>query len=326
MNHDERAVAIEGHKRHFDDAWPAEAGASHSDLLIYEETSDQVIEVLHPGRGLPAPFHRGLRLSPIVGTRTSARDDAEAVAATILRTADLSKQLLAISDRLHEIARRTGIMAGAAVPTMVVRMVDGRFSVHARTYVSALDDAGNKAVTTHDLTTPNSHTGGWKELLRIANSQAARREISGGRLVADQVTAVALSRMTDRGRRRLLDHLRTHPQADGAAAGAMSPNWTEPSLRPHGIPMPDRMETIHVRDGRIVGRIRLGDATAWNGGKLIHRGEAIPATTLAAIVGEPIGVLVDHADLAGDMTILAARMDGFGALRVDVSCRLGEVI
>lgn len=316
---------IESYKRSFDVAWPASAGPSHLPHLRFEEEGDHV-HVRHSGRGLPAPFHRGVSLSFLDGNRDEAPDDVAAIVALVTDTPSMARQVMAVSDRIQMLADRGGMKAGAPMPISVCRRIDGSIFIVCNVAVEALDDAGNAIRTTHALGDHALSTSGWREMAMLSAKQEARRALSNRRLVADPVTAAAFSRMADGAKRRLLDHLRANPKAPPNVAFATAPNWSEATLAGLGLSMPPDMETVYVRNGRIVGRVRLAERTIWNTNTLIHRGETLPQTALAALAGGPVGRLIDHPDVPRDLTIRSIRIDGFGAIRAEVECRLSEVI
>ena len=59
------------------------------------------------------------------------------------------------------------------------------------------------------------------------------------------------------------------------------------------------IETIAIRSGRIVGRIRIGPRVSWNGGKIVAKGYALPQSALSASVGRSMASVIEAPLLEG---------------------------
>ena len=303
------------------EAWPtAPAGMLEGGRLkiAREDGSDAII---HDGRGLPAPFHRGMRLG------TSGGDMAEAVLALealVTRTGDACRELLGVTDRIGRITDPVDIRMLGCVPFSIRLGRGGRIELITTVRVEMIGHSGERAIAEYRVGGGWEGKTGWNRLTRQANAQAARKRAAGRMLTTDPVMASCLRSMTDQTRRKLLDLLHVHPEAPREQVGwASGANWNEAALSMRGIAIDPRIETIRVKNRVVIGRVRLSPTTTWNAGTMLAKATALPDTVLNGVKGRPLSDVVAHPLLDEAIIMESARTDATGALRV--IARYGQV-
>ena len=83
--------------------------------------------------------------------------------------------------------------------------------------------------------------------------------------------------------------------------------------------LPEAIQDLDVRRGRLQGRMDLSKGISWNRGRLTMRGVSLPETALQAMIGMPVTRVVDHPWLDERLIVKAARRTRNGAHSLVVS-------
>lgn len=73
-----------------------------------------------------------------------------------------------------------------------------------------------------------------------------------------------------------------------------------------------------MKDGHVYGRVRLAAATTWTNGNLVHRADTLPQSAINALVGRPLGDVVQSPHIPSGCMIETAAMN-LGSLRIGAS-------
>jgi hypothetical protein len=295
-------------------AWPSgslpppEAGRLH---LVKGGT-----EVIHDGKGLPAPFHRGMVIGNL---REGGASGARALRLLVSAPAEVSARLLAHSDRLHRIAQTGGMEVVRLIPQSISLTTQGLPILDCAATIRALGQSGVPCEMPIVIGDGYMGENGWRRVATEAKAQAKRRRAAGRAFMTDPVMSACISRMTERRRRSLMEHLFRHPEVTSEhRVYGSGRNWTPLALTMFGtgLTVDEAVETLMVRNAVLVGRIRLSEGVTWNSGTLICRGTRFPESVVNGMEGMALRDVVRHPLLGDGMTVVSARMDATGALRV----------
>lgn len=300
-------------------AYPSNSIDYPDEAAFYHDTKNQA--VIYRGKDLPAPFHRGMKLD--LWHASKIDKGAGQTAANIIKvlkrkTPTVVDAMRATIDEVEKAIVGTEMRIVEYQPHRVrLAGVFGFPVVGCLVKCAFMDEALNNIEQTFDI-----GGDGWHERLELrrlrrhALAQAARRENAGEGLVVDPVMLHYLNRMRDGDRRRLASLLRENPLDTLDEKSLRPEQWKPDTLRAQGISIDPNIENIRVKEGRIVGLVRLAKRTTWNDGTLKHSGEAMPDSLLAAMTDQPLAGIVSHPAIHEGVTVKEARTDLTGTIRI----------
>ena len=295
-------------------AWPGGRGDVARQDRIRLQGATGYRYIFHDGRGLPPPFHRGM----LIGAEHSgAEAAATALHRIVTHTADLCDDLRRTTDRLHAIAAPARMTVLGCMPTSISAGRGEAFHLGVTARIGLMGHSGLPEVMVEEIGNGPCMRLGWRRITIAANAQRRRRSEAGMALSTDPVMAACLDRMTDGARRRLLGMLVRKPEASRDVVGWSSgANWNHAALAMEGIALDRDIETIRVKDGVAIGRVRLSETTTWNAGTLIAKGASYPDSVLSAMLGKPLDEIVEHTLIPRGIRVDRAWMDATGAMRI----------
>lgn len=308
-----------------DDFWATMEEKWPSHLPPFNKTALEIVgtspaEVRHSGAGLKAPFHRGICLYTSFADLGAAEGDmvSTALAGLVGNHVEAVEMLREVMDKVDQIISGSGATAVCKKPTRYFINTYGNPVLDAEFEIEKIDNGLQRTTETYELGTSGLTTYNWGRLKREIKAQPKREERSGRGLVVDSVLGWHLASMPSRHLQALADLLAKHPVPTGEDAGlAYKPEWNAKRLLRYGIHLPKEIDSILSIEGRIWGRVRLGDKLTWNNGRLSTFFK-FPETTLVALVGRKISALATHPSLPTDLIIKKAARHVGGATVVNV--------
>lgn len=259
----------------------------------------------------PAPFD-GLITFARFNPEIPIRETGRAVGFSIRRLRETCDSLAAgMQAALDRTVRRLALTCSGWTPTYHVE--NDEWDVVAVADLVVLDDALNEKPLRAIFGKDGFHDdlGTMREL----RGQIRRRNALVSGITVDSVLAAAMGDDL----MPLLEHLRSNP-GDTDNPPWETPTWTRTRLLKQNVDVPPSVETVRIKDGHVFGRVRVAAATTWTGGMLVHRGSAIPQTTVDTLVGRSLGDLVSAPMLPADARIEKASLSR-GGLRISATAR-----
>lgn len=295
-------------------AWP-DAKRRPPDMTRIQMTGEgDDRRIMYTGAGLPPPFHRGMRLGSSTG---DVEEAATALHVLITRTSKVCDRMSGMADQMFAHAHRSRMRIITYAPYSISVRKDGTFDLDVRVEVEMMGDTGRIEIVTHQVGDTWTGRTGWRRMAIDANAQDARRRNAGRMLRTDPVMAACLARMTDGQRGRLVDLLHENPRVPRDLAGWTGDgNWNKATLSLRQTAVDPDIETMKVKHGVVIGRVRLADGVTWNAGTMIVKGHAFPDIVMQDMVGRPLREVVDHVLIGTDVCVQRAWMDRTGAMRI----------
>lgn len=280
-------------------------------------------EIGYDGGDLRAPLHRGLVVHVCRQHPTEA--EGRAAVGTLVelttRHAAMADRLRRLSDRVETVLAGSGGRIASILPRRYAIDPEGgpRPWLEVEYSIEMIGRGLEREASPYLLGSGRRARLHMARLRRDVRSQDARRARSRRDIFVDHVLGWHLSAMPDKHLNALHDLLARSPKPTGEdAKRTLGPGWNARSLMYHGIPLAERIASVRVVEGRIVGGVRIADSISWNDGQLLLSRNPMPETMLAALPGRPVADLLRHPAMPPDTPITRAERGSDGRVRVNV--------
>lgn len=221
-------------------------------------------------------------------------------------------------------AKVSALLSGSGATLVGMRIgsvthAHGRIESTAIANVLLLDEGMAENILSYVIDDDSKTSRGWRDLARAVKAQPSRRARAGKTLCADPITIAALSVLEPARRAALVAFVSNQPRPTTGLVGQGGPRdrWTPAQLRRLGHAVPDEIEAIRIKEGRLVARVRLGRHATWNDGAISISRSQLPEVTVGSLAGRDVKDVLEHPALSGLGAITGASQ-GRGVLRIKV--------
>lgn len=232
------------------------------------------------------------------------KDGLEKIAYGLIILFERTKEIMNIAQGQKDLALKLAANAGVEVTGFEVTMAapyDSKFDsiirLASEVEINIINEAYTQEYRTYIIEPSNGDL--MTRFKKVLSLQESRRRKIGAPLMVDSVTS-ALLEMTDEDKTNLINLISRapFPTRDLFPSGQMPKKWTKTALGQKGCIVPENIETLEVKDGRIAGKIRIGKNATWNSGILTIAQKSLPVSIEHNMVGRRLTEIIEHPALA----------------------------